>query len=374
MQSLKYRYLQVVRDRGNMFWGLFYPMILATFFFIAFGDLGKDSWKEIPVALVAEEVQEPAAMFVSFLETMDGELITVTNMTEEEALAALSGETVEGIFFADGGDGAPALTVGKSGLRETMLSMLLDAYVKNAAMYRDIALSHPERLQDALSVMQEDVSHIREVTLGGKTYDHVLEYFFASIAMMCFFGCFTGQKLGEEAAANVSRQAARRSISPEKKSLAVLGDLTVGISIQFASALLFLLFLQYGLRISLGGNFLGMALICLLGSMVGVSLGMVVGSAKIKEGFKTAILVALPLFLCFLAGLMFGEMKVLIERSFPLLNRVNPAALISDALYFLNVYNDPAGFRLRLFLLFVFAAVMTIWAFVSLRRTRYDSI
>ena len=375
MQSLKYRYLQIVRDRGNMFWGLFYPMILATFFFIAFGDLGRDSWTEIPVALVEEDVQEPAAMFASFLETMDGRLVRVTKMTEEEALDALQAETVEGIFFADGGEGAPALTVAKSGLRETVLSMLLDAYVKNAAMFQDIAMTHPERLPEALSAMREDGRYLREVTLGGKTYDLMLEYFFACIAMMCFFGCFTGQKLGEESSANVSGQAARRSISPEKKSLAVLGDLTVGISIQFASALLFLLFLQYGLRISLGGNFFGMALICLLGSMVGVSLGMVVGSsAKLPMGIKTAILVALPLLLCFLAGLMFGEMKVLIERSFPLLNRINPAALISDALYFLNVYHDPAGFRLRLLLLFAFAAVMTLWAFVSLRRTRYDSI
>ena len=396
MQTLKYRFLQTLRDHGNMFWGLLYPIILASFFYIAFGDLGKDTWTEIPVALVAKEgeapaalpsvedldpmemqsywQQEPSALFASFIDAMDGELITVSRMTEEEALDALAAEGVEGIFFADGGDGNPALTVGKSGIRETVLSMLLDAYIKNAAMYREIDTEHPERIEEAVGVMREDVSHIREVTLGGKTYETVLEYFFACIAMMCFFGCFTGQKLGEESAANVSACAARRSISPEHKSGAVLADLLVGITVQFVSAIVFLLFLQYVLRISLGGNFFGMAFICLLGAMVGVSLGMVVGGARISAGAKTTILVGLPLFLCFLAGLMFGEMKVIIERNVPLFNRINPAALISDALYYLNIYNDPAALRLRLILLFAFAAVMTLLAFLSLRRTRYESI
>ena len=118
-----------------------------------------------------------------------------------------------------------------------------------------------------------------------------------------------------------------------------------------------------------------MMLICLLGAMTGVSLGMVVGSMhRLTAGMKTLILVAVPLFLCFLSGLMIGEMKYTIERSFPIINRLNPAALISDALYFLNVYNDPAALRTRLLLLAAFAAVMTFLAFVSLRRTRYESI
>ncbi len=36
-------------------------------------------------------------------------------------------------------------------------------------------------------------------------------------------------------------------------------------------------------------------------------------------------------------------MKNIIEQSFPLLNRVNPAALITDALYCINVYEDRRG-------------------------------
>jgi len=372
MKRLKYRYLQTFRDKGNMFWGLIYPMILASFFFMAFGHLGTESWKEIPVAYVAAQEE---TVFDSFMEEMDGNLLAVSKMEAEEARQALAEGKVEGILYAPAEGSEPALSVGKSGLRETVLSMVLDAYVKNSAMMQDIARAHPEKLPEAMQALQSDASHIREVSLGGKTYDTMLEYFFACFAMLCFFGCFIGQKLGAENAANVTPLAARRSISPERKSLAVLQDLLVGISIQFINALAFLAFLRFVLGISLNGNFLGMSLICLLGSMTGVSLGIVVGSsARLTEGMKTLILVALPLFLCFLAGMMMGNMKYIIEERIPLINRINPAALISDACYFLNVYNDRAALSLRLLLLLAFAAVMTVWAFLSLRRTRYESI
>lgn len=355
-----------------MFWGLFYPMILASFFFISFGDLGKDTWTKIPVAYVAGEEE---GMFDLFLGEVDGDLLMVNEIGLEEAKTALMEETIEGIFIAGKDGDPPTLSVGKNGIRETVLSMVLDAYVKNSAMMEDIAGVHPEGIEKASLVLEADVEHIREVSIGGKTYDSVLEYFFACIAMMCFFGCFMGQKLGEENAANVTARAARRSVSPEKKSLAVLGDLMVGISVQFFNSLVFLIFLQYVLRISLGGNFLGMLLICLFGSMVGVSLGIVVGSsARLSDGMKTLILIALPLFMCFLSGLMFGQMKYIVEDKLPLLNRINPAALISDALYFLNVYNDGRALAVRLILLFIFAAAMTLWAFTLLRRTRYESI
>ena len=222
MKRLKYRYLQTFRDKGNMFWGIVYPMILASFFFMAFGHLGTESWTEIPVAYVAAGEE---TVFDSFMEEMDGNLLAVSKMEAEEARKALAEGKVEGILYAPSEGNNPSLSVGKSGLRETVLSMVLDAYVKNSAMMQDIARTHPEKLPEAMQALQSDASHIREVSLGGKTYDTMLEYFFACFAMLCFFGCFIGQKLGAENAANVTPLAARRSISPERKSLAVLQDL-----------------------------------------------------------------------------------------------------------------------------------------------------
>ena len=41
---------------------------------------------------------------------------------------------------------------------------------------------------------------------------------------------------------------------------------------------------------------------------------------------------------------MNSSMKDTVEKHFPIINRINPAALISDAFYCINVYDDPARY------------------------------
>lgn len=115
-------------------------------------------------------------------------------------------------------------------------------------------------------------------------------------------------------------------------------------------------------------------LICFLGSLSGVSLGAVIGCSRIREGFQTLLSVVIPLILCFLAGLMFSGMRQIVEQHAALLNRVNPAALISDALYSLIVYEDAGRLGLSLVLLAVICLGLTVFACLKMRRLRYDSI
>ena len=71
---------------------------------------------------------------------------------------------------------------------------------------------------------------------------------------------------------------------------------------------------------------------------------------------------------------MIGDMKSLIEKTCPIINRLNPAALISDAFYYLNIYEETSGITLRLAILAVYAFVMTLIAVIMMRRNKYDSI
>ena len=46
-----------------------------------------------------------------------------------------------------------------------------------------------------------------------------------------------------------------------------------------------------------------------------------------------------------LAGLVNVQIKHAVDRALPLVNKLNPAAVISDAFYCINVYDDPVRFR-----------------------------
>ena len=67
-------------------------------------------------------------------------------------------------------------------------------------------------------------------------------------------------------------------------------------------------------------------------------------------------------------------MKNIIEQHFPVLNRINPAAVLSDAYYCMGVYNDMERFTKCIFILAFMSIILLFAAFLGIRRERYDSI
>ena len=143
----------------------------------------------------------------------------------------------------------------------------------------------------------------------------------------------------------------------------------------YLDVIILILYLRYILRLDFQGNMTPMLLITFLGCLIGVSLGFFVGSlGKMREGVKIGILLAVSMTCCFLSGLMNNTMKDIVEKNIPVLNRLNPAALISDAFYCINVYDDPARYYRNLIILAVMSVLLTGASFFMIRRERYDSL
>ena len=77
---------------------------------------------------------------------------------------------------------------------------------------------------------------------------------------------------------------------------------------------------------------------------------------------------------CFLSGMMGITMKYVIDTNAPLVNKINPAAMITDGFYSLYYYDTTGRFMSDLAGLAVFSAVMLVLSLRSLRRIKYDSI
>lgn len=365
---VRYRIKQILREKGLMFWGLCFPILMGTFFHIAFGNLGTENFEDVPAALVSVSENQS---FSSYLEELDGSLLKLSPMEEEEALSALKDGRISGVFYIEE---IPSLTVAGTGMEETLLSSLMDGYTQNAAVFSEIAKTHPENLSSALETLTDYHSFTKTTSLGGRTYDSTLEYFFALIAMACFYGTFLGSTLANENTASFSTLGARRSIAPVSKLRIISADMAAGVLIHFASVLLLLAYLRLVLGVELSGNPGLILLITFLGRLTGVSLGAAIGVSRLKEGFQTLLDVVIPLAMCFLAGLMVSGMRQLIEESAPVINRINPAALISDSFYCLTVYEDPERLAVNLVTLAAISLGLTLYAFLRMRRERYDSI
>lgn len=379
LHLFKYRFLQTIRDFPVMFWALVFPIILGTFFYLSFGNAGLEStgesgWDEIKVAVIREgDFSENARAFDEFLTQMDGEMLDIQDISpESKAQKALNEETISGIFYVRD---TPSLTVAKNGLNESILTSVLNSYNQNAAMFEKIAMTHPEKIADAADAMKDYQDTVLEVSLGGKDLNPNVQYFFALVAYACLSGAFLGVQSSMDSQANISALGARRSITPTHKLTLVIIDMIVLFIIHFFNILILCLYITRVLKISLGNDIGSLLLVDFMGSMIGVCLGIAIGClARISSGLKMGVCVLFTLFPGFLAGLMFGNMKNIIELNCPIVNRINPAAVLSDAFYCMGIYNDMERFTRCLLILAAMSILLLTVAFLGIRRERYDSI
>ena len=371
---IKYSFLAKIRDFSLVFWPFVFPLVLTTAMYFSIGQMEESDFETIPVAIVTQSTGEED-VFQEYLETMGDDkeaLINVRPMAEEEAVTALENGDIEGIFYSRE---EPSLTVGGSGLAQSILQMILESYTEGKQTLEDVSKIHPDRMEAAIRQMSDYGSVTEEVSLGGRTTNTTAQFFYAMIGMACLYGCFIGYQSAMDLQANLSALAARRCVSPVHRMRWILSETAVSFGIHFVNMLVLLAYMKYILRLEFAGSYAEMIPVVIIGSMIGVTMGMFITSiGKMGESVKIGIMISVSLALSFLAGLMNADIKNVIDRNVPLLNRINPAALISDALYCLNVYNAPARYMQDIVILSVMCAFLLAGTFLIVRRERYGSI
>ena len=373
LHEIKYRILTIYRDRQVAFWSLLFPIILGTLFSLAFGNFGKDI-DTIDTAIVKEDTSDSAKAFENYLkeiEKSDSKVIKLKVMSDKKAKQSLKKGNISGIYYVKE---KPELTVTDSDMQVSILIELLSEYDQNVSLYKDIAKEHPEKLEEII----KDNSYYnmsKEVGISGKEVHGVVQYYFALIAMACLFGGYVGYTIGIQLQANINKVAIRRNISSFGKLKMIVCDTLVGWGVQTVNVSVCLLYLKYILKIDIGSNMPKMFAVCMVGSLIGVSSGIFIGClGNMSYEFKIGVITTYSILSSFLAGLMIAQIKGAIEKYCPIVNRINPAALISDAIYSMDIYDEPSRFNLDMFMMIFMAVLFTGVSFLIMRRKRYDSI
>lgn len=373
---IKYSFLTKIRNRSIVFWPLIFPFILTTVMYFSIGQMEESDFETVNVAVVAENAggSEAEEAFLTWLEMMEesSDMIHIEQREEDEALDRLEKGQIDGIFY--NGE-TPALTVGRNGLPESILQIVLENYIEGRKTLEDVAAVSPEKLKDAVSAMEDYTDSVEQVTLGGKTTNGNVQFFYALLGMACLYGCFIGYGSAMELQAYLTPLAARRCAGPANRLHVILSETLVSFVLHFVNMMILLAYMKYVLRLEFSGSYAEMLPALFLGSMIGVTMGMFITSiGKMGEGMKVGVMVGVSMAMSFCAGLMNADIKNIIDRSAPLLNRINPAALISDALYCINVYDAPARYAQDILILGVMCVLLTAGTYLIIRRERYGSI
>ena len=130
------------------------------------------------------------------------------------------------------------------------------------------------------------------------------------------------------------------------------------------------------LGINFGDKYAAIILLLLIGSSLGLSMGMFIGalSKPAGEGIKMGIGISVSMIMSVLADLCANGIQDAIEHTIPVINRINPAALMTDSFYALNTFDNYERFTRNMVILVIITSALLTGAISMIRRNRYASI
>lgn len=369
----KYRILQLLRSKDTLIWVIAFPLILGTMFYIAFGNMIQDDdekFEAIPVAVVEKgEGNETLSQVVAGLGKGEDKMFRISWEKEKEATELLEEKTVDGILYLSPD---PSLTVLDSDLNQSILSTFLSQYLQQESVILEIAESHPEKLSEVIEQMNAKITFnaSRSMT-GSENTNNLMQYFYALIAMVCLYGSNLGLDTIITIEPSLSSLGKRKSIVPVHKIKIILADFLASVTANFCSVLLLVFYLTVCLKIDLGDRLPLALLASLAGSLIGVSMGTFVGSiGRWSRNTKSGIAMVFSMTCCFLGGLMVNIMPSIVEHHFPLINRINPAHLLSDSYYVLEIYKDNSRYINNMGSMLLITLFFCLGSYLILRRKR----
>lgn len=372
----KYRLKSLLHMKEDIFWCLFFPIILCTCFFAAFSGISDktNNFHSIPTAVVYEKenaIFKATLDAVSKSDTQGEEFLNVTETDGASAKSLLKDGKVDAIIYV--GDEI-SMTVAKSGLNQTAVQSFLDEFEQKSSLISDIVRENPDKLVSLIGNIFSSRTYISEKKLTDSPMDEMSVYYFSLIGMAALFGGFLGSSVARQMQPNITPEGMRKSTAPVKRHTMIAAEFLAAYTLQLISMAILLFYMICILRINLGNEAGYVALTCATGSLVGIASGIFVGSLPVKENVQIAIFLVYSLGSSFLSGLMVHPIKIWIEKSVPIINCINPATLIQDALYSLVIYNTHERFFTNIITLTVISVILCTLSYLMTRRKNYANL
>lgn len=373
--NFKYSLITGLRTKEMLFWMILFPIALGTFFKMAFGKIYDEDIKFSTIKIaVVEENGEDTALRQVLSELTGGEdaLLDVSYTDNDKAYENLKNEDIQGIIYDSG---ELSLTVASNGIKSTILEKFVERYNLSARIIKDTIAENPQKAEEVAASLTKDFDTVTTKALSKGNTNIYDQYFYNLIAMVALFGAMAGLHVATENQGNLSSLGARKCVSPTPKLVTILSALFSTFIVQSVCMVISVTYIHFFLKVDMGDRLGYFYLTAVIAGMVGSSLGFAVGSInRTSSSTKNSLITGVTLTLCFFSGLMDGSMKQKIADNAPIINKINPAAIICESLFSLNIYEDFARYQRGLISMFIMIVLFITVGFIFTRRRRYASL
>ena len=390
LHNFKYSLKTLLRNKALIFWTFAFPIILGTLFNLAVSDIeNKETLDIIDIAIINnEEFKNDAYFTESFkaLSTKSKDQLFNTKYTNlSTAKNLLKENKITGYLLFENNE--VKITVNDKGYNETILRFIVDEISSQKEMLETITskeitdsykagnlnVDYEKIYQDTLNLINDTSPKLNNISNSNLSYT-MIEYY-TLLAMACLYGAIISMFITNKKLANMSSAGKRTSISPAHKRTLLLGSFLASYLVQLLGIIILYLYTIFVIKVDYGNNIFLVFLLLMTGSFAGLSLGIAIATVlKSNENAKMGILISLTMFFSFLSGMMGITMKYVIDSNIPLLNKINPAAMITDGFYSLYYYDTLDRFYFNIISLLLFSVILLFISYQGLRREKYDSI
>lgn len=373
------------RDKMLIFWTFVFPLLLGTFFMMAFADIEKGEVLDIiDIAIVDNEEWKGNENYQKVFQQLSQKdqndcLFDIVYTSQKEAQQLLENQEISGYLQLS--KQKPVIYIRSNGINETILKQVVDEIESQIQLVNTVAAVNVSR-QESFDYEQfyqniQDILHenIAFNNITHKNLSYTMIEFYSLIAMACLYGGLFVKKALLNELANMSSLGKRNAIAPLTKLKMILGCLLASYMIQLCGLLILYVYTIFVLNVDYGNHLPQIIVLSLAGSLAGLALGIGVSClTRANENAKTVIMLAITMAGSFLSGMMGITMKYTVDTTFPVLNRINPVGMITDGLYALYYYDTFDRFYFDLVSLLIFSMIIIGISALVMRRTRYDSL
>ena len=381
----------LMRQKSLIGWNLMFPLVLATAFYLGFGGMmanDPETFNTIETGYVtaeggnqqagktaagdAEQIDTFRFILTGIKSQSGKKLVHLTAYSsKEQAEQALSSGDIEGFYLNDNGE--ISLYVKQESVNSTILSQILKQYRSSYAMVRRTVQTNPLSLPKTLKTLSGSGQFLKADDSFAYS-SPFLQYFLALLAMASLFASWIATSMMTPLCANLSECGKRFESAAVNKLHAVMAGTLAGMIFQSVCNIIAVFYIEYVLGVSLNVPLFDLLLLMVLGSAVGTGFGVLFGATIQKESLRIAIPLVFSLGCSFLSGLMVSGMKQQIEIHIPILNRINPAALLTDSLYQLSNYGRTAAYFVDILTMLTMVVLTLVFSSLILRRRQYASL
>ncbi len=345
-----------------------FPIFISTLYYLGFYNVTITNSYSITLSIVDEsDYLKVYNYFQDINELNEKEQFSITLSKREEAVDSLKTGVIDGyivmeeVYVDANSFSKPVLFVKDDGVKQTTIKAYLDMYELDSR--EGVAIGKIDRNNFVSMLASEN-----------ENKDYTLLFFYAMISLICLLGANLGFKEMVDFHSEESFVGKRVSVSSVKARRLLTANLGAIFTVHLTSILLLLVYFIQVLGVIPRKHLLILFLICLFGSILAISLGAFIHVFfKVNKTIKRGGINVIIFGGSFAAGLMFTELKYYIMSNFPLINLINPASLITDALYYLYQFEDYNKVIRNMLVLIVWSIILSFIAFVPIRRNYYAS-